>query len=622
MKKHSPQQNSSSKRAFSFTITPATTSETPYLLQPGKTVVFTIQVQNQSAIPDLIFLKCSELPEHWFTIQYLNHDSEDALGIVQLSEKLSLNPQASGEIQLVLHPPADAALGNYFPTLQLISMSAPDLVTLDVIYVQLLPDTHLDTKLTPENRVIADRPVALDFRVRNRGNVERTFRLEAKDSGNLFRFETDPANQIIHLAPGQEMTIALKASPRNPWQRPLKGNPVRANLSITLISTDDLAGLALRHSTQGRLLWLPHPPWVLALLILMGTGAALIALGILYRFNRPPIASAEVLNFNLTGRGNAVKLNWRLNNPETLGKVVVSQLNEGAEIQTNRYDFSNSIPSDLNMQAGTNQGCRYAAPAKNISSALWQLPLPNLPGFSSLQQTAAPTTLECQNIPFNSKPAGSMRYKLKLFSKSNAQTPIAEYTTNEIAGQSANPGQSSPQIESNFSNPSPRILEFTVNGIPAQSQPAHTYSVGAGEVAEIVVSWSVQGSTDIQLLPTSGRVGSSGSVTYTLQAGENKTITLTAQNSAGERATQSVVINAIALSNIDRAPFRSGSPIQPAPKPRAKPVEPARPVPENNQDNPQPTPTVEPSNAPIDQTSPTSSTSGTPTPEPAPTASP
>jgi hypothetical protein len=490
MEKHSPQRNRLLQKPFSFTITPATTSETPYPLQPGKSVVFNIHVQNESTIADLIFLKCPELPEDWFTIQYVNRASEDAPGIVQLSEKLSLNPQETGEIQLTLHPPSDAAVGNYFPTLQLISMSAPDLVTLDVIYVQLQPDTHLDTRLIPESQTIANKPATFNFMVRNCGNVHRAFRIEAKDSGNLFRF--DVANKTMSLAPGQEKTIALKAFPRNPRQRPLRGNPVRSNIAITLIPEDALADLASRHSTQGKLLWLPYPKPIFALLMLMGTGAALFALGGLYRFNRAAIAPAEILNFNSTGQRNAVQLNWKLNNPETVGKVAVSQLNEGAEIQTVRYDFSNSIPEELKFQAGTNQGCRYVA-AKNTSFALWQLPLPKLPWFYSLQQFPTPTSMECKNIRFDSKPSGSLRYKLKLFSKSNAQVPIAEYTTDAIAGQPSNSEQSLPQSASSWSNSSsPRILAFNVNGSPVQNQPTQTYSVRSGEVAEITVSWSVQ----------------------------------------------------------------------------------------------------------------------------------
>jgi hypothetical protein len=617
MKRQPSQRHRLLKQALSFTITPETTSEAPYQLQPGKSVVFKIQVTNQSDSADLIFLKCSELPTNWFTIEYLNQASEDTPGIIQLTEKLALNPQASGEIRLTLHPPIDAAIGNYFPTLQLISMSAPDLVTLDVIYIQLLPDTHLDIRLTPESRTIPKQSAAFNFMVRNRGNVTRTLRLEVNDSRNLFRFETDLVDNVLKLAPGQERTIAFKAFPHRAWQRPLRGNPVRSHVGVTLIPVDGLADAGSRYLTQAKLFWLPQPKWVLALLTLMGAGTALFALGVLYRFNRPAIAAPEIASFNATGQSDTVRLNWKLNNPETLGRVVISQLNEGAEVQTVRYDFSTSIPQELKAKAASNQGCRTAA-AKDNSSALWQLPLPNLPWFASLQQVPTPTTITCQNIPFVSNQAGTLRYKLKLFSKStDAQVPIAEYTTNAIA---IKPGSNEPQFEPNSPSAQPAqiSLALSINGMPATSQPTHNFSVREGEAAQIVVSWSVQGSTDVQLLPGSGNVEPNGSATYTLQAGESQTVTLTAQNAAGERVTQSAVINAIGVGSSDRSPFRPGSPFQPQRVPKAIPKsgDPTPPESANTQSSP------DPNNPVPDQSSPAPSTSEAPTPSASPTASP
>lgn len=618
MKRQPSQRHRLLKQALSFTIAPETTSEAPYQLQPGKSVVFKIQVTNQSASADLIFLKCSELPTNWFTIEYLSQATEDAPGIIQLTEKLALNPQAHGEIHFTLHPPADAAIGNYFPTLQLISMGAPDLVMLDVIYIQLLPDTHLDIRLTPESRTIPNQSAIFNFMVRNRGNVTRTLRLEVKDSRNLFRVETDLVDNVLKLAPSQEKTITLKAFPHHSWQRPLRGKPVRSLVGVTLIPVDGLADAGSRYLTQSKLVWLPQPKWVLALLTLMGAGTALFALGVLYRFNRPAIAAPEILSFNATGQSDTVRLNWKLNNPERLGRVVISQLNEGAEVQTVRYDFSTSIPQELKVKADSKQGCRTAA-AKNNSSALWQLPLPNLPWFASLQQVPTPTTITCQNIPFVSNQAGTLRYKLKLFSKSaaDAQVPIAEYTTNAIA---IKPGSNEPQFEPSFPSAQPAqiSLAFSINGVPATSQPTHSFSVREGESAQIVVSWAVQGSTDVQLLPGLGNVEPSGSTSYTLRAGESKTVTLTAQNAVGERVTQSAVMSAIGVGSSDRSPFRSGSPFQPQRVPKASPNsgDPAPPESENTQSSP------DPNNTAPEQSSPTPSTSDAPTPDASPTASP
>ncbi|MGG6264765.1 hypothetical protein ACQ4M3_31540 [Leptolyngbya sp. AN03gr2] len=602
------------KKTLNFNLAPATTSDAPYRLQPGQAVTFTLSIENRSTISDLIYLNCSELPSDWFTIDYHNQEAEP-LGIVQPIKGLRLEAQESGEIQFTFHPPIGTPAGSYFPTLQLISMNSPDLLTLDVIYVQVLPDTRLETELIPKVRSIPREFPSFTLRVQNRGNVERKLKLETRGAEQRFQFVTDSNGMTI--APNQEASIVLRAIPRNRWQRPWWGKPLRSTVNFHLIPIDAISDPP--YPAQAKLIWLPHPKWVLAGLMLLGAGSLLMLVSLLYRFNRQPITTADIVEFNptkrtyLEGASNAVRLNWTVQNPETLDRLVIAQLNEGAEIQTKAYDFSTSIPKELQAKTNKDNGCRRLESDKPAQAApvFWELPLPDLPWFSSLQQPAQYTKVECQGIPFVSSQSGAFKYRLKLFDKSNARVPIVEETTDTVTVKSTGSSQSPEQAaafmpRSAEQGRKPEIVSFTLNGQDAMSQLTHTFSVGNNEVANIVVSWAVQDEAglEVELLPFTGSVNSQGSITYPITPGNVKTITLTARNRAGEQVTQSVDIQVVVA---DRPrPIRSTIPRStPQPTPSATPPEVAPEPPESTD-----TPTPEPS--------PTT----TPTPEPSPTDSP
>lgn len=607
-------QRSRFKKTLSFSLDPATTSEAPYLLQPGQSVTFTLSIENRSNISDLIYLNCSELPPEWFTIKYLNQEAEP-LGIVQPVNGLRLEAQESGNIQFLFHPPVGTPAGNYFPTLQLISMNSPDLLTLDVIYVQVLPDTRLETELSPKVRSIPREFPTFTLRVQNRGNVERKLRLETRDSEQRFQFVTD--SNTLTIAPNKETAIVLRAIPRNRWHRPWWGKPLRSTVSFHLIPTDAISDPP--YPPQAKLIWLPQPKWVLAAVLLVGAGSLLLLLSLLYRFNRQPITTADIVDFAptkrtyLEGASNAVRLNWTVRNPETLDRVSIAQLSEGAEIQTKAYDFSTSIPKELQAKTDQENGCRRLESEKPAQSApvFWELPLPDLPWFSSLQQPAQYTKVECQGIPFVSSQAGAFKYKLKLFDKADARVPIAEQTTETVTVKSTGSSQSPEQAaafvpRSTEQSRKPEIVSFTLNGQDATSQLTHTFTVGSNEAANVVVSWAVQGEDglEVELLPFTGSVKPQGSITYPITPGNVKTLTLTARNRAGEQVTQSVDIQVVVA---DRA-FPTRSPVPrstPQPTPGTTPPEVA-PEPPETTDTPTPTPDA----------------TATPTPEPSPTASP
>jgi len=604
------------KQTLNFTLEPKTTSEAPHRLQPGQSVTFTLKINNQSQISDLIYLNCSELSPEWFTIDYINRDVEP-LGVVQRVNGLRLEAQESGEIQFTFHPPIGAPAGSYFPTLQLISINSPDLLTLDIIYVQVLPDTHLNAEIMPRARSIPRDPATFTVRIYNRGNIERTLKLDAKDSERRFRLV--PENSTVTIAPNRETSIVLTAVPRNRWRRPLWGKPLRSSLSVHLIPTDPVSAPS-PYPSQAKLIWLPQPKWAFAAFLMLGAGATLLLLSLLYRFNRQPMTTAEIIDFSptkrtyLEGASNAVRLNWTVRNPETLDRLVIAQLNEGAEIQTKAYNFSTSIPKELRAKTAEENGCRRVPLKATSQSApvFWELRLPPLPWLSSLQQPANYTKVECQGIPFVSSQSGAFKYKLKLFSKSDTRVPIAEQTTDAVTvkstGSSQSPDQAMPFVPRSSDaseNRRPEIASFTINGQNAQNQLTHTFSVESGEVANVVVSWQVQGEEglEVELLPFSGTVKSQGSITYPIMPGNVKTITLTARNPTGAQVTQSVDIQVV-VADRPRLPRQTTPQSTPRSTPEASP-----------------TPSPEPSTPPENQT-PTPDSSPSPTPSTSPEASP
>ena len=131
-----------------FTVSPVTAVEKPYPLQAGGSFSLTVTVENRSKQTDRFYLMCPELSPDWYTVDYAASARENH-GTVQDTDGLPLNPKDKGEIKLNFHPPQYTLAGNYHPTLRLTSRNKDDLVLLDVVYWQLLPNDRLDARLQP-----------------------------------------------------------------------------------------------------------------------------------------------------------------------------------------------------------------------------------------------------------------------------------------------------------------------------------------------------------------------------------------------------------------------------------------------------------------------------------------
>lgn len=269
-----------------FVLDPPTRSSRPALVQPGGILQVQVQVQNRSERVDRFRLACTDLPETWFRITYPKDLS--GFGLILDADSLGLNPGDVGTILLAFQPPIDALAGNYVPTLRLYSENNPDLVLLDLIYLQVEPVYQLIPELRTIVSSIRQQAALFQVRLDNQGNTDRLLNLRvlSTDEPGLceYKLETD----TVAIAPKEVTYVNLQGRPQNWWKRPLFG-PGRI-LSFR-VQVEDSQQLPLNNGIlQSYITWLARPWWQLLLVALTALGviAALIWL-IWWLFLRPPI---------------------------------------------------------------------------------------------------------------------------------------------------------------------------------------------------------------------------------------------------------------------------------------------------------------------------------------------
>lgn len=602
------------KSVPSFTIDPPTSQATPCSLQPGIRLTLNITVDNRSPNADRFYLNCPEIPPDWFTVKYLDYGIKSG-GVVQPPKGLHLNPRERGEIVLTLHPPFETASGVYRIAVQLVSMGQPDWGIVEDIYLRVLPADRLEITLTPETQVIPPSDGTFVLDLKNRGNLHHSFKIEAQHSARLNVAIEAPDNTVT-LAPASETSIVLSATPRHRWQRPVWGKPALFSLEVNLTPLESNAKPMVR---QAYLVWRSRRSWVRKCLLVLGLMSTLTGLVVLYRFNRQPFVAPAIAEFKPTDtvyeEGNLVRLNWKLQQSKSLDRVVLARIEDGAETERTRYDFKTSIPDRLKAKT-PGSGCVLKPSAAKRSFALWQLPLPPLPWFSSLQAAApAAPLINCQAIPVAVPKPGEYRFKLQLFSEKNGQVPIAEQVTSAITIKGTPEQPRSPE-NSALVQPSdqpPQIRAFSVNNQSAIDQQIQTFMVNRFGGVTVTIAWNVQNVDQVQILPSPGTATPQGSLSYSLNAGESQTITLMARNRVGQ-VTQSIELQAVAAR--EQPQYMVPRTVQPR-----KSIEPTP--------NPTPsqTPTVDPNNTnppdpepsaplPTPSTSPDASPTASPAPQP------
>ncbi len=451
-----------------FTVVPATGSNSPAILQPGQVLQVTVGVHNRSDRVDSFWLTCPDLPENWFSVRYPEGLQEP--GLVTTTDGLDLNPGAKGEILLLLNPPLNALAGSYFPTLRVQSANNPDLVLLDVVYLQVLPVYLLTVELRTLLGKVRRIAGLFEVRLNNAGNTVREIVLRARsldeeelctytfvDEERAARQGEEPQSathnsitaisqtvrstalvsefvgkaQIaprkdapletqnsywVRILPGTTATVPLQVKPNKWWRRPVFGGGRLINVGVEL---EDPQQLPLSNDlAQGTLVWEPRPWWQFLLLLLTGVcTVAAIAFLIWLLFFKPP-APPKIIEFNSENPsyketdGDFIRLKWQIRNTDQIEQLkITGQSPDGtASVQPISYNFSRGIPNELKQ-------------------------------FCRMQRV-----LICKNVLTEARQAGDYVFQLQVFSKKAKDVASDTAKTNTIKIQPIAP---------------PKILEFS-----------------------------------------------------------------------------------------------------------------------------------------------------------------
>ncbi|MBN4006556.1 hypothetical protein [Nostoc sp. LPT] len=328
-----------------FSIRPNTNPNKPLIFNPGEPLQVEVIVDNRSYLVDRFRLSCPDLDDDWFTINYPATEFEGP-GLVSDVTALELNPGTQGQILLKFHPPGDTLAGSYSPTIRLYSENSPDLVLLDLVYIQILTNYRLDIEL---NTILGQASRSLgkyELSLANRGNIVRELilNLKSRDEEELYTYKFDPTE--VRLLPNRSAVANLTVKPKPWWRRPWFGAGLAVNFQLNI---KDQQNLPLPNTLpQGTLVWKSRPWWQFLLLILAILGL-LGGIGfIIWRILNPDPLRLENFSANDSQitEGDEVALNWEIYHYKQLKKLVLTA--KGSQpIQPITYDFSNGIPDTL-----------------------------------------------------------------------------------------------------------------------------------------------------------------------------------------------------------------------------------------------------------------------------------
>ncbi|MBE9140929.1 hypothetical protein IQ254_27650 [Nodosilinea sp. LEGE 07088] len=341
----------------SFGLEPPTQSEHPYQLQPGTPFPVKVQIKNHSRQVDRFFLRCPELEEGWFTLNYPETNLDEP-GLLTRTDGLQLNPGDTGEILLLLHPPKTAPAGYYSSTLRLKSWNRKDLVLLNILYFQILINESLEIALTPPTRTIPSPRETFQLSVTNGGNVVREVAITAADPADLFSYAIAP--DAVALLPGETAEIAVAPSPKRIWRRSWRGTPQDVAFTVMLndLQQEEEEWAEPLPATTGTVLWQSRSPWLRWLVgllvgLLMLTGALGLAYLLLKELVVKPSEEPRIQEFSSTqttypvADGNPIRLNWSIQNPEQADRVNVTYFAEtGDRLHSQAFTQSDLAQSD------------------------------------------------------------------------------------------------------------------------------------------------------------------------------------------------------------------------------------------------------------------------------------
>lgn len=332
-----------------FGLIPPTSSESPVPLQQEQSFDVTVTVDNRSDRVDRFRLLCPDLEQEWYKIIY--EDRFSAGGLLITEQRLELNPGDRGTIRLVITPPGNTKAGIYTPTLSLKSANNPDLVLLDVIYIQVLPVYLLTAELATIIGKIKKQPGLYTLFLHNSGNTDREVQVKVTGFEEENRHIVTVEPQLLKLSPTGSAASSIEVEVTQLWKRSFYAQTVEFTIEI-----EDLDALPLIVKRFPGLLIIEGRPWWQFLLVFL---ASLLMLGglvflVWLLFPRPP-APPEILDFSPQSsfyseeNGDVVRLNWQIVNPNRLQTVKVQGLApDGAVIsRAVTYDLTQGIPEAL-----------------------------------------------------------------------------------------------------------------------------------------------------------------------------------------------------------------------------------------------------------------------------------
>lgn len=443
----------------SYNIQPFTTVANPLLLQAGEKVELKITVENHSKRVDRYYLNCAELNHEWYTISY-PESNLNLPGLIKESDGLELNPGNAGEITLTFHPPQYTPAGNYFPTVNLVSSNTEDLVLLDVVYLQILPDYRLSLELIPLERKVPLEDGEFTLEIINHGNVQRVINIFVDEIEEIFSYHLE--TEEVELAPGQQQTVLLKAKPKKWWRRNFWKKDLKFNFDIGIENTPTATGEFIdlplpKELPQGTLIWQPRPAWLLWLICLLCLGAITsVGIFLLLRYINSQKPSPQIVNVKTTlkeyqeYKEKDIPVEFSIKHPEQVEKFALVRLQGNEEVDRKNFSISDKIKDQIKDQINKsfsleNAVCKVSNETEKIANSqnnntsylttgsFIKLPsYPSKPATTSNQNIQKINNLKCHVKMPNNQKAGTYTIKLEVFSKQNPQQVTSTQITDSF----------------------------------------------------------------------------------------------------------------------------------------------------------------------------------------------
>ena len=378
-----------------FFLQPGSNPGQPLTFASGSPLQVALTVDNRSRRVDSYRVTCQDVEPEWFTIRYPAIGVEHA-GLGSGGTRLELNPAAVGQIWLEFHPPLDVLAGSYVFTLRLHSENSPELVMLDLVYIQIPPVYRLGLKLNS----ILDRVRRSDGRyeleLTNLGNTVRQITFDAKTQAEeeLCTYIFSPDR--VKLLPAKQTIVNLTVHPRPRWKQPLFGGGTFINFQVDLEDADTLPLTEVLPPQT--LVWQARPWWqfLLLLLFVLGLIGGIGFIGWMLLHPKPLSLEKFAPESRKIGEGDRVLLNWEIHN-----------FQQAANLKLTTKGPVSSQPEDL----------KIAALVGNKDS----------PETSCSQQDRV---LSCQNYKTEAKEPGKYTFELQILDRNNKV--IATKTTEEV----------------------------------------------------------------------------------------------------------------------------------------------------------------------------------------------